>query len=460
MKTVDEVVQYLTNVVFPLSYNNDPSVYSLFTIAPDDLYVHHMNGLNYMCGIRLTLKRARLATNSDQYSRNVLQYLRPEGYSSADATYDSEMKEPFGTTRSYYYTYKNSFNGKGGYVSYFTGNTTGPSALDQFEEMKSNDWFSANATISLTTELMFYNANYGTGLYMAVSLLVGNEGTATISEVVSGFQPQLYDSFKSQSTLTLGFILQALFQVFVYYDILRVLIKFVYHAIDLFTGKKVSVPANDVVTPVVLVFSLVSISYWYIYVLGRRDTFALPMTLDDFDVWAKYAQVIKVYHTINSVLIILMCIRNLVELNIQLPSFGILFATIYSAKLDILCTIIVLLFGFHAWSIDRRHSAAWVLLHSVLLVRLLIGRILLGGIVPQLNVPPCVPPVHLRIHDRVRCWGRPGRARAVPCDLHLRAGPPLHCHRPRPLLYPAQEDTEPGRGRRAHSRRGGTHVDR
>ena len=65
------------------------------------------------------------------------------------------------------------------------------------------------------------------------------------------------------------------------------------------------------------------------------------MTQDDFNDWIGYIDEVYPYGIINAITIILMCARNLVELTLKFPSFGILFSTLSRAKYDLLNFFIV-----------------------------------------------------------------------------------------------------------------------
>jgi len=245
-------------------------VYTQSPVEADKCFVHYMNAFNYLCGIRLTLKKAKLVRNQNPVSEDVFSVVRAEKYTTADATYSSESRAPLGNTTIFRYSFNNSFNEKGGYVQFFPGSLTGPGALEMFNNLKNNNWFSDNNTISLTTELMFFNAIYESGLYIAISFLIQNTGTANVTETVYGFQPQIYDSYRSQGELTLRYIFTALFQFLVFYEIIKLVIRFIYHAIHFFTAQRVVVPLRDFLDIVVLTFCIVSICYWYRYVFSMR----------------------------------------------------------------------------------------------------------------------------------------------------------------------------------------------
>ncbi|MDR3547290.1 MAG: hypothetical protein P4M11_03270 [Candidatus Pacebacteria bacterium] len=65
------------------------------------------------------------------------------------------------------------------------------------------------------------------------------------------------------------------------------------------------------------------------------------MSQDNFNTWVDYTNEIYPYQIVNAITIVLMCARNLVELNLQFPSFGVLFSTLSRAKYDLLNFFIV-----------------------------------------------------------------------------------------------------------------------
>jgi len=339
---MDAMVNYLKNVILRMSYNGDNRSLQNSTI-------HYLNDFNYLCGMRLTLKKIKMVPNRDRISRKVFTFIRAEDYTTTDATYDSELKDPIGRDPIFYYQYKNSFNKKGGYVQYFSGNITYNNANEIFENLTKNEWFTPINTIALTTELMFFNANYKSGLYIAINFLIRNAGTAMVTETVHGFQPQSYDYFNGKDELNVKYALQIIHQILLFIDAINLLIRIAFWAFYFFSGQKVDFPINDFYAIIVLTFSLVSISYWYEYILKEKDSFKLPMNSQDFDNWVSFSNNFEVYFGINSLCIILMCIRNLIELHIEFPTFGTLFSTIGSAKYDLFSYIIIvttLLTGF------------------------------------------------------------------------------------------------------------------
>lgn len=340
------MVEYMRKVLLPLSYSNEQSIYGE---SSENNTAHYLNGLNYMSGIRLTLKKIEMVPNSDKTSNQVFTSIRAEDYTTADATYKSEHKEPIGTTKTFYYTRKNSFNNKGGYVHYFPGDITKSEALNMFDELIENNWFTAIDTLSVTTELVFYNGHYKSGLYLAISFIIPNAGTAIMTETVEGFQPQLYDDFISDARITWQYLLQAVFQVLVYYEVLRLLMRFTCTVIYIVTGKKGNLKFSDLIATGLMALCLTSIVYWYKYIVGTKNTFRLPLDINAFNTWVKYSRTMQSYFCVNAISIILMCMRALVELHIEFPTFGTLFATIGSAKFELLSHMVitvVLLLGF------------------------------------------------------------------------------------------------------------------
>ena len=264
--TLNETVTYIQSVIMPVIFNNGPSAHDLTGPADDQTY-HFVYSSNYVCGMRLTIKKAKLIQNTDPISSAVFAQKRAEIYTTAENTYSSENTDPIG---NYTYTYKGSFRGKGGYVIYFPGNISQMNARLKFQDLVDIDMFIPIETISLTLELLFYNANYETGLYVALSFLEENAGTITYKETVNGFQPEVYDSFHSATITTVILILQIAFQFFIYLDLIKLILRFVHHGIDLVTGKKIYIPSSDFVGVIVNTFCIASLIYWYIHIIGRK----------------------------------------------------------------------------------------------------------------------------------------------------------------------------------------------
>ena len=269
IKTLEELTDFIQKIMIPISFNNDVSIKSS-TANDEDNTAHFINGMNYMCGLQFTVKRTKLVANPDRYSKNAIIYSRKEEYGSANTEYDTEDKDPFGTSTIYTYTKKNSYNGKGGYVQFFPGKQTLSDANELMKEMVANDWFVVNKTIALTTELLFYNSNYGSIIYFVANFLVQSSGNIGYDIRFRTGTPQLYDSNQSTTSMGILFAIQIVFQLLMYLELLKIIISFIYHSIDLFTGKKIFIPTNDYMAVITIAFALTSRILWYRLVLGKR----------------------------------------------------------------------------------------------------------------------------------------------------------------------------------------------
>jgi hypothetical protein len=69
------------------------------------------------------------------------------------------------------------------------------------------------------------------------------------------------------------------------------------------------------------------------------------MSADDFGKWVDHIRALHPHRIIDSVLIILLCIRTAIELAQKYPVFGIIFFTLSKAKYEIMNFLIVLLVG-------------------------------------------------------------------------------------------------------------------
>lgn len=257
---------YIQSVVLPVFFNNGPSAHDLTAPINDQTY-HFVYSSNYVCGMRITIKKAQLIKNTDPISSAVFAEKRAEIYTTADSTYGSEETDQIG---NYTYSYSDSFKGKGGYVIYFPGNITQMNARLMFQQIVDDNMLTPIETISITLEFIFYNANYEAGLYVALSFLEENAGTITYTQIINGFQPQVYDSFHTASITTVKYILQIAFQFFIYLDLIKLILRFVHHSIDLVSGKKIYIPSSDFVGVIVNAFCITSLIFWYIHIIGRK----------------------------------------------------------------------------------------------------------------------------------------------------------------------------------------------
>lgn len=250
----------------PVIFNNNPSAHDLTAPTGDQTY-HFVYSFNYLAGMRATIKKAKLIKNTDPISSAIFPEKRAEIYTSPAATYSSENTDPIG---NFTYITTGSYKGAGGYVVYFPGNITQSDAMNLAGELSDAGMFIPIETISLVLEFIFYNSNYETGLYVALTFVEENSGTINYKEYLYGFNPQVYDSYHAASITTLNLILQIIFQFFLYLDLIKLIFSFLHHGIDLVTGKKIYIPSSDFVGVVVLAFCISSLIMWYIYVNGMK----------------------------------------------------------------------------------------------------------------------------------------------------------------------------------------------
>ncbi len=268
IRTLDHMVSFIVNVTIPKCFNNEISATNLTGGAKETINrAHFINGYNYLVGMRFTLKKAQLAPNKDAFSKAVLPIVRQEIYTTPDASYSSEYKEPLGR---YTYTEKNSYNEKGGYVTYLPGNMTILEAIAEFESMRKAKWFETLTTISFTIEMLYYNANYESALYIIMPFLLENSGTVARSRRVYAFWPQGFDESHSKTILTIYYLLEALFQLLMYVDLIKLLYHFISQIIKLVSRQKCYVPTTDLITSIVLIFCLTSEGYWYDKIEGLK----------------------------------------------------------------------------------------------------------------------------------------------------------------------------------------------
>jgi len=69
------------------------------------------------------------------------------------------------------------------------------------------------------------------------------------------------------------------------------------------------------------------------------------MRKDDFGKWADHIRDLNPHRIIDSVLIILLCVRTAIELAQKFPVFGIIFFTLSKAKYEITNFFIVLFYS-------------------------------------------------------------------------------------------------------------------
>ncbi len=260
---------FIQNVLIPKVYVGAPSASNLGATSDlENLTYHFINEHNYFCGMRMTLKRVAPVVNDDPLTKDAFPFYRPETYSSADQEYSTEMNEPLGNKTKFYYSKKYSYRGKGGYVAFFNGTLPLYSAIGMFESMKQAGWFAPDPFLSLAVELIYYNANYLTGLYLSLTFVGEEIGTLKKDSYSMGFYPQNYDSHLPNSLLSMFYALQVLYQIFFFLFLLNVIVIFIYHAIDFFSGKKTMISVADWLSVVLIAFCLTSLGLWWTHVMG------------------------------------------------------------------------------------------------------------------------------------------------------------------------------------------------
>lgn len=264
----EHLKQYINEVVLVISFANEASLNNLkneYQIDIDPSRQHFLSGVNYFVGLRITRKQSKLEDNSDEVSKEVIKKVKPAIYGSSTKKHKTEMKSPVKRANGEgYYEYSNegSFMDAGGYVLYIPGSYNEEEAIEAYDQFDNS--FVEGGMISLVLEFLIFNVNHGQFLYKAQKFLVTHQSTITISEKVRGFDPTLYSTTnKGAGKLVAMYILAVVFQLLIVYCILKLIFASIYYAMDFFSGKRVYVSMNDIISLIVVGFSLTSVVYWY-----------------------------------------------------------------------------------------------------------------------------------------------------------------------------------------------------
>jgi hypothetical protein len=215
--------------------------------------------MNYVVGLRMTLKRSKLIENKDKISKKLFPEIRSKRYRDPFKKYSSQIEGEADFTQ---YSQGGTYKGRGGYSQFFPYNTKKSEALGYLTKLEGN-WYDPQKTLSIIVEFMFYNINYDTIAYMAQGFLLEEAGVILNDRRWRTFNPNLYATGRNDAKLVFMYIFQILFQVMVLYEIIKMVMKFCYFAIDICTGKRVYIFFNDVVSIITIVFGLTCAIYWY-----------------------------------------------------------------------------------------------------------------------------------------------------------------------------------------------------
>jgi len=249
--TIQQLKTYLEEIVFPKTF-------------PKGTKGHrYLSYMNYVVGLRITLKRSELVRNNDKISKALYPEIRPKVYKDPFKKYSTQSKEKCGT---YTYSEAGTYKGRGGYSKFFPYGFELDNSEDIFDTIDDafKHCFEDIRTFSIIIEFMFYNINYDTIVYIAHGFLIEGTGTLMNDRRWRTFNPNLYVAGRNDAKLISIYVFQILFQVMILYEIIKIIIKFCYYAIDIFTGKRVYIFLNDVFSIITVAFGLTCVIYWYV----------------------------------------------------------------------------------------------------------------------------------------------------------------------------------------------------
>ncbi|OMJ79313.1 hypothetical protein SteCoe_20694 [Stentor coeruleus] len=347
------IIADLSDVVISIfeykKWNSDPDKFLNDVRSIDDIdnYVsknllfhsfrnNYLMDFNYVCGIRMSLKLANLIENSYK-DYNVTDYIKQE------FTYLAKSYNPGEETNRqgiWEYNFK-SFRGVGGYTAYFM-QTSYEEALYQWREMKPI-FLNKEVFESLVIEVVIHNSNLYSTLYYFQIFNRESSGRVTIETGTSGISPEMYASQNShffQITIILCFYVFILaVQLFKFFIKFKRILK------ESFTKMNLSMTSYDFLELVLVCMVLILLSLFIKLDLGNIGNFYLPLDRDSFDKIIDYAVEFRVLLRVESLTCLLSILKLVAQLQVQFPSFGVLFQTLKISKNDLinLCFIGIIL---------------------------------------------------------------------------------------------------------------------
>lgn len=325
VKTLDDIDSYIQKNLLFHSFENELLL-----------------DFNYVCGIRMTLKLANLIENPykdynfSKYIKEEIIYL-PKKYNLGEETKRKILWE---------YSF-NSFRGSGGYTAYFM-QTSYKEALLQWREMKPV-FLNEEIFESLVVETIIHNSNLYSTLYYYQIFNRESSGRVAVETGLSGISPEMYDSQNNQfyaviTILSFYFLLLAV-QILKFTIGMKKILK------DCLAKMRLQMTLYDYLELLLVCTVLTVLGYFLKLDLENIGNFSLPLDKNSFDLIIEYAVNFRVLLRIASIICLLCVLRLVASLQVQFPSFGVLFQTIFISKNDLinLCFIgIILMLGFIA----------------------------------------------------------------------------------------------------------------
>ncbi|CAG9323247.1 unnamed protein product [Blepharisma stoltei] len=306
-----------------------------------------INKHNYVVGLRLTLKKARLVSNPfSEYEEAVWKVRKDPNLGAGIQQTDGEEINDLGI---FNYTSGGGFDKAGGYVEFFC-NLTLEEAVAKWRIMKPI-WLIPNNFVSITAELLVHNGNLMTTLYYYQTVERTSTGRFNLESDSVGIFPEAYETWTLESKIVviLGtiYIVGFLIQIF---KMVQILLRV---CTTLWTKLKLDVAWHEYLEFMTLALVITSISLFLQNVIGNIGKLQIPIHSEsEFIDFITYCRNFKIFIRVTAVAALLIILRILVILKSKFPSFGVLFDTINMAKKDIINFGLITLLMIVAFSLS------------------------------------------------------------------------------------------------------------
>lgn len=319
LSSLDDIDQYITQVVIPSSYGN-------------------LGDYNYLVGFRISLKIAKLVQQPIPDYRDAVNFIKDDADIKTNANSNGEYTDRIGIWK-----YSNKANrNKGGYALYFLANQTMQNALMTWREAKSI-WISHMTFSTLAIEYIFHNPNYACTLYYQQEIRMIGAGLLQMeSDLIGSFIEKFEDLQGEALTILILFILYSLGFTLQIFKLAQNLMR---TCTTLLVKKKLDLVWHEYIEIMSVVLALVSLIMFGLNVLTNIGKFKLPiLTEENFTGLINYIQNFRMFIQITAVAALLISFKVIVVLRYKFPSFGVLFDTILGAKADIINFMVITVF--------------------------------------------------------------------------------------------------------------------
>ena len=191
--------------------------------------------------------------------------------------------------------------------------------------------------ISLTLESIFYNENFKVGFYLVFEFMNNNAGKLQVFESTQMYQVSKYQLDEDQEFPVIRFILETIYFLLVIWGIYEIIRKMIKIFLHWKITKQIEISLHNILDLAIVILSVIWSIFWTKYnLLKELPTFPLNSEAEFTHLVEMISHDFTITIWLSALLIVFICIRNLLLLTTQFPSFGALFETIKIAKIDLI----------------------------------------------------------------------------------------------------------------------------